>query len=325
MYYNRILSNLFSSLLERKGEYRWLFDFVKGRKDLGFLLGKTNNKEWISIYRGLSRVLMIIKTRREDIVKIEGAEAYKRVLPNLFGKKEVSDNFNKDIKALLCDIKDSPRFNKHYNNRKEGYYQNELSRKFGIYGKASDNFIIIDKEAVIGYKDINEKNEIYGTIHKKYKELLKKISKFNPKRFGSKLETKSIGNKVDFIALDKNGDLLLIECKHGTNTPGIYLSPLQIGMYFELFNKLPRKDLEDSIYKMIAQKKEIGLINKNWRVPKFRKIKPVLIISEFNKNSCAYTKFKEVKKLIQDLKNDKSFLNNLEVYEYSTNKGLKNI
>jgi hypothetical protein len=62
MYYNRKLSDSFSKLLEPYGKLRWLFHLVKKCSDLDFLIGRNRSKEWISIYRGLSRVLTILKS-----------------------------------------------------------------------------------------------------------------------------------------------------------------------------------------------------------------------------------------------------------------------
>ncbi|WP_190275742.1 hypothetical protein [Thiorhodovibrio frisius] len=56
MYDNRILSHSFSKLLEPDGELRWLFYLVQKHSDTDFLIGKNDKEEWISIYRGLSRV-----------------------------------------------------------------------------------------------------------------------------------------------------------------------------------------------------------------------------------------------------------------------------
>ena len=38
MYYNRTISNSFSELIEKNGKLSWLYDFVKTRDDLDFLI-----------------------------------------------------------------------------------------------------------------------------------------------------------------------------------------------------------------------------------------------------------------------------------------------
>lgn len=324
MYYNRIISDPFSKLLEPNGDLRWLFSLVQQSTELDFLIGKNNSKEWISIYRGLSRVLTITKTRKPDIIKLDGANAYKRISNGLYGKKKVSDDFSKELLRVVRAVALDPKFDRYYKNMKEGYFQSELSRKFGICGKANDDFVIIDKEAVIGYKDIAEKEKYCGKIRESYKELQKGLSQENKKRFGKDLDKKAIGNELDFLALDKEGNLLLIEFKHGANTSGIYLSPLQVGMYYELFSLLPRVDLERSVYGMLEQKKKIGLINSKWKTPEIKDIVPVLIISEYNYSprSTAKIKYKEVMDFVRDRKGI-SFLETIKTYNYTSHNGLK--
>jgi len=322
MYYNRKISSSFSSLIEKGGEMRWLYDFVKGNNELDFLIGKNKSKEWISVYRGLSRVLMITKTKISDIVKIDGAKAYKNILPKLYGEKATSFMFKKELEHLINVVSKDEKFDRYYKNKKEGYYQNILSRKYGICGNKNDDFVIVDKEAVVGYLNQKEKDTEFQKFQPKYKQLQKDISLKNSKRYGKNNEKKSVGNELDFLALDKNGNILLIEFKHGTNTSGIYLSPIQIGMYYDIFTNLPRKDLEKAVFEMLIQKQKIGLICPDWIIPKkIKNIIPVLIISEYNYRSSAKTKFDEIftfsKKQLGS-----NFLANLKTFDFSITNGL---
>lgn len=321
MYYNRTVDTEFSALLEQGGNLRWLYEYVKGKDCLDFLIGKSEKNQWISVYRGLSRVLTIKPTRDKTIIKIEAAESYKNIVPDIYGKKSLSFNFEKELDQLIALVENNSKFDRYYNCKKEGYYQNELSRKYGICGLPSDDFIIIDKEAVVGYDDINEKNTIYGNIRSEYKQLQTEISKLNPKRYGSKLSEKSIGNELDFLALDKDGNILLIEYKDKSSTSGIYLSPLQIGMYFDLFAQLDKKYLESSIAAMLEQKKKIGVINHEWKVPPIKEIVPVLIISNYNYNSSAKQKYGEILDFVRSKKGN-SFLKDIRTYNYTSSSGL---
>ena len=116
--------------------------------------------------------------------------------------------------------------------------------------------------------------------------------------------------------MDKNGNILLIEYKHGTNTSGIYLSPIQIGMYYDIFTNLPRKDLDNAVIEMLIQKQKIGLICSNWVIPnKLKDIIPVLIISEYNYNSSAKHKFDEILSFSKQQLGSR-FLNSLLIYNY---------
>jgi len=322
MYYNRKISNSFSALIESGGKLRWLFDLVKKRDDLDFLIGKNYSKEWISIYRGLSRILTITKTINPNIIRIDGANAYKLISPKLYGEKDASYNFKTEIENILNTVAVNPKFDRYYNNKKEGYYQNILSRKYGIFGDKDDDFVIIDKEAVVGYLNQKEKDNAFKKIQPKYKQLQHDISAKNSKRYGKDIEKKAVGNELDFLALDKNGNILLIEYKHGTNTSGIYLSPIQIGMYYDIFTNFPKKDLGKAVFEMLIQKQKIGLICPDWVIPnKIKDIIPVLIISEYNYKSSAKQKFDEIL-TFSKVQLGSKFLNNLLMYNYTEKKGL---
>lgn len=312
MYYNRTLSASFSRLLEKGGELRWLFDFVVQHDYLDFQIGKSKTKEWISVYCGLTR-LFSIKKLKDSFIFIDTADKYQKLSQGLYGKKEPSQCFKNEIETLISEIQKDKAFDRYYQIGKEGYFQNEFSRRFGILGRPDDDFVIIDKEAVIGFKDKDEKAFIFGSIQERYKQIQCEVSENNPQRFGKGLQKKSIGNELDFLALDKDGNVLLIEFKHRTNTSGIYLSPLQIGLYFDIFSVLPRKDLEDCVFDMLEQKQRIGLINLSWKKPeRIKDIIPVLIISDFNNRSIAKKNFYAVLEIIRR-KYDNSFLNSLQV------------
>lgn len=316
MYYNRTISKELASLLEKSGELRWLFDFVKNHSELDFLIGKNNSKEWISVYRGLTRIVSI-STSKKSTIQISGAGKYENLVPNLYGRKQTNENFQKGIELLINQIEQDRSFDRYYNNKKEGYYQNELSRKYGICGSPDSDFLIIDKETVIGYKDTAEKNDIFGSIQHKYKLIQKLISQENPKRYGKDLESKAIGNELDFLALDKAGNILLIEYKHGNNTSGIYLSPLQIGLYYDIFTHFPKSEFESAVFEMLEQKQKIGLINPGWKKPdRINEIIPVLIISEYNYRSSAKEKFNEILQITRNQEGPK-FLSNLRKYKFT--------
>lgn len=322
MYYNRTLSDSFSAHIEHAGQLRWLFDFVKENDDLDFLIGKSNSGEWISAYRGLSRIAAIRKMHNPNIVKVDGAQSYKEIAPEIYGNHELPFDFSNELSTLRREVSENPDFDRYYNNQKEGYYQNELSRLFGICGTAEDDFVIVDKEAVVGYSDQAEKDKIFGALRKKYKKLQKAISNKDPKRYGAKLDQKAIGGELDFLALDRQGNILLIEYKHGTNTSGIYLSPLQIGLYFDIFSKLDRSELIETVYEMVEQKQRIGLIKPDWPVPKISgEIIPELIISNYNYNSSAKEKYDEILDFVRSRQKG-PFLENIKTFNYTTETGL---
>lgn len=335
MYYDRTLSDEFASNLMEGGKLRWLFDFVKERSDLELSLvvsGQNGKKkERIIFYRGLTKIMEIEKMSTKQ-VKVKGAGKYREIVPDIYGEKDVEYIKKEPVEKIIKFLREDEKSARYYDSKKEGYYQNELSRKYGIDVGDDAEFVIVDKEVVVGYDDKAEREREFGPIKDKYKEIQKKILIKNPKRYGSKLDEKSLGNKLDFLALNKNGDIYLIELKHGTNTSGIYLSPLQIGLYYEIFDKFARlpnsqKDnklskLQKNVLSMLKQKQEIGLINPNWKVPKFSgKIVPVLTVADPNPRSSAKEKFAEILNICRE-NLGAEFLKNTKTFDYITDKDL---
>ena len=93
-------------------------------------------------------------------------------------------------------------------------------------------------------------------------------------------------------------------------------------MYYDLFYQFPWVELEKSVYGMLEQKKRIGLINPQWKTPVIKDIVPVLIISEYNYNSSAKSKYKEVMDFVRYRKG-RSFLENIKTYNYTTQNGIR--
>ena len=323
MYYNRTISEEFAELFKENGKLRWLFDFVKNHKELDFIIVKTRSEENVHVYRGLTRIVSI-SLKKDATLFVNTCNQYKKLLPKLYGEKSINENFQNDIEALIQKIEQNSNFDRYYKNKKEGYYQNELSRFYGINGTLDTDFVIIDKEVVIGHSSKVQKDSFLEIFQKKYKDLHKEISSLDLKRYGEYSEKKPIGDELDFLALDKDGNILLIEFKHGNNTSGIYLSPLQIGMYNDIFEQFPRKDLENAVFDMLQQKQEIGLINPKWKKPNcIKDIIPVLIISEFNYRSSAKKKFDEVLQFSRK-RLGQSFLNFLQTFNITDENGLTN-
>ena len=323
MYYNRTLTGSFANLLKPNGDLRWLFDLVKLHQELDFLTGSNKSGYWISVYRGLGRLLRIRPTSNPKEIKIDAHPAYEELDPSLYGRKGTNENFSTKFIDLVKKVSENQKFFSHYNNKKEGYYQNAFSRRYGICGKADDEFVILDKEAVIGYENQAEKDSILLPIQQDYQALLKDLSQSysQSNRYGKNTRKKATGNELDFIALNKNGDILLIEFKDGKNPSGIYLSPFQIGGYYDLWTGFPKLPLKISLERLAKQKQEIGLINPDWKIPKPNRIIPVLIISEYNYKSTAKKKFEEVMDHLRYWKGT-SVLKDLQTYNFSLQDGL---
>lgn len=325
MYYDRTVSKELENLLSHDGALRWLFDFVVANNDLDIHLGRNKSGDWVSIYYGLTRILKIDKYNA-NLMAVSADKTYKELANQnnikLYGKINLNDSksLRPHLSNLLSIVRSDSRLKRYYANKKEGYYQTKFSRRFGLNNKGNEQFIVFDKEAVLGYGNEAMKAKYFGDEQKVFKRILAKLSKINAKRYGSNLQNKPLGNELDFLAVDKDSNLLLIEFKHGKPPGGIYKLPIQLGLYSKLFNNYlqrNRAELTKAVNSMISQKARIGLLPSDH--PKIEKIKnviPALVISEYNPKSSASVKFNEVLQICKQELQDKSFLSNLLIYSF---------
>jgi hypothetical protein len=284
-----------------------LFNLVKGRDDLDFLIGANNSKRWISVYCGTTSLLDITFTR--GLVSISAHNKYIVLAQNnnlnIYGDKETADlNFEDDFVQFISFLHQNNHLERHYGNKKEGYFQNLFSRQFGILSDGNEDFVVIDKEVVIGYQNMQIKEKYFGVQRERFKAIKKHLSELDANRYGSKLSGEALGNELDFLAVNRSGESLLIEFKHGSSTKGIYLSPIQIGLYCSLFReyiRCYREDFIDDVGEMIKQKKDMGLISRNFPEVKLSgNIVPMLIIAKYNPRSSALSKLRETLKICGD-------------------------
>ncbi|MCD8294080.1 MAG: hypothetical protein LUE27_02370, partial [Clostridia bacterium] len=128
--------------------------------------------------------------------------------------------------------------------KKEGYYQTLISRRYSLDCQPEDDLLIFDKEFKIGYKD----------------DVIKKIWIDSIKH-----------TECDFVGINKQGDLVLLELKRWEDGSKIYLSPLQVGTYYKqvaAFMEKYGEDMGNAVIEMLEQKKRLGLIKPAWEQPR---------------------------------------------------------
>lgn len=183
MYYYQVLSNEFAGHLAKDGKLRWLFDFVVKHEELDIRIGRSKTKQWISVYYGLNR-LFSIRRFKNSAIFIDATNTYKELPVTFYGRKSITDNFQEEIESLMVQLNSKSKFDSYYKNGKEGYHQNIFSRRYGICGNPDDEFVIIDKEPVIGYNNQAEKDAVFGIIQKRYKNLRSEIYKQDTQTYG---------------------------------------------------------------------------------------------------------------------------------------------
>lgn len=319
-YYDRKMKCDFVEKLTK--DYPWLISFVKEHDCLDFQTGYNpkTKRSWLSIYRGTGRILTFISSKKG--ISCDAAKKYKELYLDFFGMPT-----KEKFEEYLDEIKKQDFFKRYYNdeenNRNEGYFQNLVGRRYTFQIIEKDNFIIIDKEFVLGFENdiIKEKwNEnIIKDVEQKIKEFRSQYKGRLPK------DIKKEYGEFDFLALNSNGDILIMELKQ--NDPSkTALSPIQVYFYYKQFKKLLEEDQElyKKIKDMVEQKRNIGIISpifdeKNKKFPDklSGKIVPCVIIGENKRLS------NEIRERYEFAK--KIFLPELETYICEEDGSLKNI
>jgi len=192
-----------------------------------------------------------------------------------------------------------------YKNRKEGWWQNRLCIRFGRDFLPDDDWLVIDRECVIGFGNRKEKRTVYDPLLKKYECVRDRLQQDDPKRWGRSNQEKErkgqrseyFGNELDILAIDRYGNLLAMELKHGGNAKGIYWGPLQVSAYRDAFSSyLPV--ISDGIRALVKQKIKLGLLPRHaWdRLcgGGLRRVTSVLSVGDPKEASSCWGKMNEV-------------------------------
>lgn len=183
---------------------------------------------------------------------------------NLFKGQRKIDDINQ-LAPYICDfltkIVATPRtvHTKFYSNMKEGYWSSRLSIDYGRNWRPGMDWLIIDREAVLGFK----KDSFY-----QYKLEAQKIKKMlqtkDPKKWGTPNPDESdsmcdFGDELDFLAIGPEKQLQCIELKHASYTSGIYWGPLQTSVYLKEYSNVVN-NISENIKELVRQKIRLGLL-----------------------------------------------------------------
>jgi len=231
-------------------------------------------KSEIMVYHGGTCLLVINLSRLKDGEISFKSKSYEQERDKPKGK-ECAESFAllksvsnvKDIQLIIERIITFLSFavstvsDKFYDNKNsEGYWSSKFSIDYGRNWTSDNDWLIIDREAVIGFnstkgkKASEEKADFYNTLKQEVENI-----KRNPEFSEWADISKSFGDELDFLAIGQDGQLLCIELKHGNNTSGIYWGPLQAKVYQKAFEE-KIEELSPLIINMVQQKIELGLL-----------------------------------------------------------------
>lgn len=290
IYYNRVMDKKLTDLIQKK--YKWLIEYVKKHPELDFQTGSNANDTWFSVYRGTGRVLTIKKKGA-----LTANKKYKKLFPDFYKTPN-----EKNLDKLLEYVSKEDDLKRYYigkdGKKKEGYYQNLISRRYSLFCEKKDDFIIFDKEFVLGYSDNTTKTNITADVNKKYDDIVNELKR---KGFGTKI--KAPGSECDFVGLTKNGDILLLELKRYEDTSKIALSPVQVGKYVDLTENYLSKyntDFEKNVLEMVKQKVDLGILIPKFDIPKkiSGRIIPAVVVGG-NPTETAKKRFKTARDMVK--------------------------
>lgn len=263
-YYDRTMDDSFISKV--LNDYPWLIHFVKNTSELDLQTGHDpkQGRSWFSVYRGTGRILTFAS--RRNGYKIDAADTYKKIATTDFFERPTENSFVE----YLSNIKKASNLKRYYESdqrKKEGFYQNLIGRRYTFNTKAEDDFIIIDKEMVVGFKDEVTKTAWNKDIISNIEALIRNLRRDYKGRLPKDISSKY--GEFDFLAMTWDGDIIIMELKQDDSLK-TSLSPIQVRFYDEQFHKLLKenKDISDNIMKMVQQKVDMGIIN----VPKGRSL-----------------------------------------------------
>lgn len=326
-YYQRAMNEYLVQKLNQ--DFKWLINYVIEHKELDFQTGSDRDgNSWFSVYRGASRILRIWGGKK-GIISYDADKTYKEKaggneLIEKFNTETREDELKKALDEYLKRIDDSKDiFGRYYvtssGEKKEGYYQNLISRRYSFESKNDNPFFIIDKEFVLGFINRKAKDDWNKEIKKEIQKCLSAFVKEYNGRLPREIRERQRDHydEVDFLALNWDGDIIIMELKQNDPSKTAF-SPIQLGSYYRQFKKFLEEDKENdymSVYKniriMIEQKISLGMI----KIPDGQTlpskltgvIKAYLIVGENNTISSEQKKrYKRARKI---------FLPDIEAYQ----------
>lgn len=253
----------------------------------------------LMFYHGTTALLAIQFNHSTNHLRYSASEAYSGAT----GFRELMQNWLESNWSLSVDL--IPEYlssaisfakNGDYRNQTEGYWQNRLCLAFGSQWCPGMDWLIIDREAVVGFANSSEKQELLSPIKRKYQSVRDQLQEQDPLKWG-KPSSKGFGDECDFLALGPAGELLCIELKHGSDTSRIYWGCLQVAVYRELFERA-LDQITEEIKSLVRQKIQLGLLPSQAaeRLPegRFRTVQPILAIVEPNYQPDCWERFQEL-------------------------------
>lgn len=263
-------------------------------------------KSELMVYHGGTRLLTIglskiergnISFKSDSYSKRPGCDAEFTTLKAVTRLDDI-DHVANLVCAFLSKVVTGDKIinDKYFKNGKEGYWSSRMNIDYGRNWQPGMEWIIIDREAVLGFDDEPSKSRFYKML-KRTVQSVKNSLQLNDEKTWGKLTASDVnqgesdfcdfGDELDFLAIGPNKQLVCIELKHGSYTSGIYWGPLQASVYRDAYLK-QLGNISESIKKMVKQRVALGLLTPNaleW-LPEnsFNEVEGILAIADVGSN-----------------------------------------
>lgn len=299
--YNRALTQDAVSLMKPGSELAFLLcDLPTVEDEVNALDAQLREHNQIMYYHGTTRLLTVtLRPSKCGIILQPDAHATYKQKDAFAQLEKIGRSAPGEAREAFMNYLSSALAladKRYFKNHKEGYWQNHLCHRFGRNCQPDDDWLIVDRECVIGFSDGDEKREYYNDIISARTQMRTRLQSTDEGKWGRAIG-KMFGDELDLLAIDRNGRLLAIELKHGSNPSGIYWGPLQAGAYASaLQGKL--QEIVPGIVALVNQKVDLGLLPEHARTrlenSLLDDVTPILAVAEPNPRSSCWSKLTEV-------------------------------
>jgi len=144
----------------------------------------------------------------------------------------------------------------YYKNKKEGFWENQLCHLYGRYWTPDKEWLVLDRQAVIGFPSSTARTEFFEPIISKRNAAMWSVFSSQARKWA---HPRTIGTELDLLLLNRKRELVCMELKHASSSAGVYYGPFQAAVYREAFCSAA-DSIVDNIETMAKQKLALLLL-----------------------------------------------------------------
>jgi hypothetical protein len=190
----------------------------------------------LQVYHGNTSILRIATNELGNTFQLQ-FDAYDSVVKELWPSLrrewtidevvELSERLRETLLVLVARTGQP-----YYRNKKEGFWENQLCCSYGRSWTPKKEWLILDRQAVIGFASATDRTKFYEPIVKRHTAARQLLFEKQGRKWA---QPKSIGNELDLLVVNQEREVVCMELKHESNSDGIYYGPFQAAVYRDAF------------------------------------------------------------------------------------------